>query len=118
GTVLRITGLRSDWSDKALIELRDRLSRLLNPYGNYKSFQIHLKAPSPKLGGPIVPTPIEQADFEWIVNRNEGGSIQVKRRHRKKRGAPQWSAWSTVHVSRNNLDDKDEFGPVRARFFF
>jgi signal transduction histidine kinase len=118
GTILRITKLRSDWSDKAIDQLRRRLSRLLSPYDQEQHFRIVLKAPSPKLSGPVVPSEIKDADFEWEVTRNSQGRARIKRRTRLQRGATEWSAWETTPVEAETVQENEDFGPVHGRFFF
>jgi signal transduction histidine kinase len=43
GTLLRISGLRSDWNKGMLSDLEDNLARLVSPFDNKKDFQIHLE---------------------------------------------------------------------------
>ncbi|MGC2518680.1 MAG: sensor histidine kinase [Burkholderiales bacterium] len=119
GTILRIRGLRSDWPDKAIEEMRRRLSRLLNPYDKGQTFRIVLNAPSRKLSGPIVGSEIKNADFEWEVTRSAQGTIRMKRRNRVQRGIPEWSDWESVLITKKgSVPEQQDFGPVNARFFF
>jgi hypothetical protein len=101
GTILRITDLRSSWPDKAIDSLRRRLSRLLNPYDKSQSFRIVLKAPSAKLSGPIVPSEIEGADFEWNVVRSAHGKVRIKRRARRERGVSRRIGLGKLGASRD-----------------
>lgn len=118
GTILRIRRLHSEWTDKAIESLRRRLSQLLDPYAKRHSFQIILHAPAAKLSGPIVPSEVAHADFEWIVERSALGSVQMKRRTRMQRGLAEWSNWQRIAIEKVPLSGPDEFGPVKARFFF
>jgi signal transduction histidine kinase len=118
GTILRITKLRADWSDKAIDNLRRRLSRLLSPYDQQQHFRIVLRAPSLKLSGPIVPTEIKDADFEWEVTRNTYGNTRIKRRTRVERGGSEWTKWETTAIQHDATPEAEDFGPLQARFFF
>ena len=118
GTVLRISKLRADWPDKAVEQLRRRLSRLLSPYDRQQHFRIVLKAPNPKLSGPIVPSEIKDADFEWEVSRDSHGRAKLKKRTRLERGGAEWGPWETTRVEPEAIADNEEFGPVHAKFFF
>lgn len=120
GTILRIEKLRADWDDKAVEELRRRLARLLNPYDREQTFKIVVKAPRPRLSGAIVPSPIQNADFEWEVVRSTDGKTTVRRRAREsKDGVSGWSDWETLEADEEREPSKpEEFGPVRARFLF
>ncbi len=42
GTVIRIEGLRIHWTAEKFLELKDELSRLLNPFKETENFSIHL----------------------------------------------------------------------------
>ena len=119
GTILRITKLRAGWPAQDIEELRRRLSRLLNPYDSTGSFQITLKAPVRKLSGAIVPSEIEDADFEWNIDRDAEGMVTVRRRERTSRGLTEWKEWDVVRPA--YLDETPsarEFGPAKARLFF
>lgn len=120
GTILRIEDLRSDWSDKAIEELRNRLSRLLNPYDTEQKFSIDLRAPTRKLSGVVIPGQIVGADFEWEINRSDQGRTRIKRRRPVLGGDElRWGEWETIPVTKvQKLGDMQEFGPVSARFFF
>ena len=49
GTVLEITGLRSDWNRKKLLDLKAALSKLINPFESQAgNFQIYIHAPHEK----------------------------------------------------------------------
>jgi signal transduction histidine kinase len=119
GTILRITRLRASWDDNEIQELRRRLSRLLNPYAKTEGFSIILEAPTRKLSGPIVPSEIKDADFEWTIIRDMDGVVTVKRRARVQRGAPEWKEWEVVRPAYEDTTPMArEFGPVNARIFF
>jgi signal transduction histidine kinase len=119
GTILRIRGLRAPWPDKAIEGLRRRLSRLLNPYDTEQKFRIVLKAPSRKLSGAIVPSEIKGSDFEWDITRNAHGRVTVRRRQKLERDSLKFGKWETRSISKADaIGDAEDFGPVRARFFF
>lgn len=117
GTILRINGLRSAWSDKEIEALRGRLSQLLNPYQSEQVFKITLNAPRVKLSGLIIASAIREADFEWEVYRNVDGKVRIDCRMRDERGSPKMVDWKSV-TKNEPLPADQEFGAVNARFFF
>jgi hypothetical protein len=120
GTVLRIEKLRASWDDKTIEGLRRRLARLLNPYDPEQKFKITLIAPRRRLSGPIVPSEIRGADFEWEVTRTAHGKVRVRRRARTEAdGERAWANWEAVPVAGGGpLGDEEDFGPVKARFSY
>jgi hypothetical protein len=120
GSILRIEKLRAGWDDKAIEGLRRRLARLLNPYDGDQKFRITLVAPRRKLSGPIVASEIRGSDFEWDATRTAQGKVRVRRRARtEKDGERVWTSWEGVPVSEAaQVSDEEEFGPVKARFFY
>jgi signal transduction histidine kinase len=117
GTILRIEGLRSEWNDKTIEELRHRLAQLLNPYESMPQFKITLAAPRPKLSGPIVPSQIKNANFEWRISRSPSGRTLSKRRTRDSNGA--WGEWITLEVGNGpKLTAEENFGPINTRFLY
>ena len=42
GTLIRIDGLRSDWSDVKIDDLREHLARLVSPFSKQEDFALHL----------------------------------------------------------------------------
>lgn len=117
GTILRIRGLRSAWTDKEIETLRDRLSQLLNPYQSEQFFEITLEAPKAKLSGPIVPSDVKEADFEWEVYRNAEGAARIDSRMRIDRGSPAMSEWIST-AKDELLEEQFEFGAIHGRFYF
>lgn len=125
GTILRIEKLRSSWDDKTIETLRRRLALLLNPYDRDPNFKIVLKAPRPKLSGPVVPSPIKNANFEWEVVRTAEGKTTVRRRtHIIKDEASIWSDWEKLRIddggklSPEEIGQEKKIGPVRGIFHY
>ncbi len=121
GTILRIERLRTTWPDSALREQRVRLARLLNPYASHQAFTIDLKAPSQKLSGQISPPPIRNADFEWEVVRNSEGEVTFTGRRvgiEDQSTVREPRPPDTLRQFTHDLDERSEFGPVRARLYY
>ena len=65
GTVLDVTGLRSDWKRDRIEKLRAALAELLDPFHKAGDFKIVLDVSgSDKLSGPIVQEPPADADLD------------------------------------------------------
>lgn len=119
GTILRIEELNCDWDDRAIEGLRRRLARLLNPYDEGQRFQISLVAPRRRLSGRVVPQELSGAEFEWEIARSAQGTIQIKRRVRQDTDVAAWYEWEAVPlVYERAVTEREEFGPLRARFLY
>jgi signal transduction histidine kinase len=62
GTRLRIFGLRAEWNESQLADLKDNLSRLVSPFSKARDFKIYLSSPE-EAGGPGHPVEIGPPDF-------------------------------------------------------
>jgi signal transduction histidine kinase len=116
GTVLRIEGLRQAWDDDSLLELRTRLARLLNPFGQDQEFRIVLNTPKPAASGELKPIEIGNANFEWVVSRDEDSLVSIKRRRRNQEDG-KWGDWEGP----DEVADEDEnvdFGPIDGHFLY
>ena len=116
GTVLRIEGLRQNWDDDSLRELRTRLARLLNPFGKEQEFIIILNTAKAATSGQLKPVEINNADFEWAVSRDQNGRVAVKERQRNREDR-KWGKWEETDDILGEEEGID-FGPIDAHFLY
>jgi signal transduction histidine kinase len=117
GTILRITRLRSAWDHKAVAQLRARLEQLLDPYVTDPQFKIVLTAPETRDSGPIVAPEVQNADFEWRLQRSKRGLAKLEVRRRAENGSG-WNEWEPVDSPEKNEAGVSDFGPLRAKLFY
>lgn len=77
GTVLRITGLKSQWDRTELAQLRSALAGLLDPFDPPTDFEIHFNvARSEKLSGIVTPPSLEGVDLEVRFRVEKDGRLR------------------------------------------
>jgi len=81
GTILRITGLRSQWSRSKLESLRNSLAELIDPFHRPPDFEVNLQIlGSDKLSGPVQQEPPRQPDIEVRITILNDGRVTRKMR--------------------------------------
>lgn len=120
GTILRIEGLRSEWTKDRIHDLRARLGRLLSPFRSKDDFSILLTAKEFDVSGSVFAQAAREADFEWDIQRDsESYKIKVRRKEiSAMTGEPVYTDWRIIDEGQVSLDANADFGPVRARLFY
>lgn len=112
GTILIITGLRSEWSESKVSSLRKSLAELLDPFYKSMNFRIDLEIPSsPKLSGPIVQERPGRADMDiefWIKKNGQAVRSIAGKQYRGGSGI------ETI----NSAVDTSSLAGLKGRFFY
>jgi len=77
GTLLRITGLRTEWPPRKIESLRKSLGELIDPFQRPSDLEIEVVIPSsPRLGGPITHEAPLQGDIDLEFKILKSGTVK------------------------------------------
>lgn len=109
GTILRISRLRSVWTNKRVEVLRSTLSQLLDPFIPPRDFEIDIQVPGKeRLSGVVLPLEIPSADVELQLRVLKDGKVRRTLTGNKIPSSKQVE----FHVEEENLRG------LQARFFY
>lgn len=106
GTLLRMTRLRSTWTERMFRRLSLRLSRLLSPFSEHHRFTIHIESDEfPEYSGELRADFLERAPYRVEASFDGEQTISISLNGRR-----------TVHQTWNGHGELT-CGPVRVRLF-
>lgn len=118
GTRLILSGLKDDWTEKYISELKKELSLLVSPFKNVKDFKIHLKSGYTKIDGLLESRQYLQA-AEWklhaAIDENNMVLLEVSSsrfNEHFKDGPTAWKDWI------KDRKDIPRCGPLRLEMYF
>jgi signal transduction histidine kinase len=106
GTLLRLSGLRSSWTERTFRRLSTRLSRLISPFRDSKGFRIHIESDEfPQYSGEVGGGYLDVAPYRIEAEFDGAATVAVRINGGK--------------LARHTLADGERpgCGPVRARLF-
>jgi signal transduction histidine kinase len=106
GTLLRLSGLRSAWTERMFRRLCIRLSRLLSPFREKDQFTIHLESDEfPEYSGELRADFLERAPY-WVEAEFDGVQTISIALNARRPAAQGWNGQGDLSC-----------GPVRVRLF-
>ena len=106
GTVLRISRLRSRWTERSFRRLSTRLSRLISPFSEQQGFSIRIESDAfPEYSGEIHPELLERAPYRVDASYDGEDAISIA------------LDGDEPAIHRWNGDGELTCGPVRIRIF-
>lgn len=106
GTLLKMTGLRSTWSERMFRRLSIRLGRLLSPFREKNSFTIKIESDEfPEYSGELRSDILEKAPY-WIEARFDGRQTISVKTNRTSLVQQRWNGHGELGC-----------GPVRIRLY-